>query len=81
MAYEEERGDVPSSEVWRRRVRARKRESRNGTVYELLFGRLCADANGIGEEVSLVPAGLGNYLGIEEKRLITQASIDLRAEL
>jgi hypothetical protein len=28
----------------------------------LLFGRLCAYANGIGEEVSLVPAGLGDGL-------------------
>jgi hypothetical protein len=58
-AYEEERGDIPSSEAKGRRVRARKRESRNRTVYEFLFGRLCANANGIGEEVSLVPVGLG----------------------
>lgn len=61
-AYEEERGDVPSSEVSRKRVRADKREGINRTVYELLFGRLCADANGIGEEVSLVPADLDDGL-------------------
>lgn len=58
----EERGDVPSSKVSRRRVRADTREGINRTVYELLFGRLCADANGIGEEVSLVPANLGDDL-------------------
>jgi hypothetical protein len=79
-ACKEERGDVPSSEVSRRRVRARKRESRNRTVYELLFGRLCAYANGIGKEVSLVPAGLGDGLGIEGKMSMTQASMDLRVE-
>jgi len=79
-AYEEDRGDIPSSGVSRRRVRARERESRNRTVYELIFGRLCADTNGIGEEVSLVPASLGDDLGIEGRSLITQASMDLRVE-
>jgi hypothetical protein len=44
-----------------------RRESRSRTVYELLFGRLCADANGIGEEIPLVPASLGDGLRIEEK--------------
>lgn len=78
-AYEEERREVPSSEVSRRRVRVRKREQKPyRTVYEWLFGRLCPDANGIGEEVSLVPADLGDGLGIEEKSSMTQASMDLR---
>ncbi len=54
------------------------RESRSRTVYELLFGRLCADANGISEEVSLVPAGLGDGLRIEERA--TQATMDLLIE-
>jgi hypothetical protein len=75
--YEKKSGNVPSSKVSRRRVKARKRESRNRTIYELLFGRLCTDANGIGEEVSLVPAGLGDGL-IEEK--MSRASMDLRVE-
>lgn len=37
--------------------------NRHGTVCELLFGRLCADSNGIGKEVSLVPTDLCDYLG------------------
>ena len=60
--YEEEAEDVPSSGVRWERVRATPRRNRRGaafTVYELLFGRLCANSDCVCEEVSLVPAGLG----------------------
>ena len=56
------------------------RESGNRTVCELLFGRICTDATGIGQEVSLVPADLGDGLRIEGRSLMTQASMDLRVE-
>ncbi len=46
----------------------KKRGSNRHTVYELLFGCLCTDANGICEEVSLVPTNLG--LQIEAKSLM-----------
>jgi hypothetical protein len=57
----------------------REREQSH-TVYEWLFGRLCAYANGIGEEVTLVPTDLGDNLGIEEKSSMSQADMDLRVE-
>lgn len=81
-AYEEEHGDVPSSEMSRRVVRLRKRGNtgKARTVYEWHFGRLCADPNGIGEEVPLVPADLGDNLWVEEKSSMGQGSMDLRLE-
>ena len=56
------------------------RESRNRTVYKLLFGRVCADANGIGEEVSPVPADLREDLGIKTKSFMESKVVDLRVE-
>lgn len=63
MAFGEERGPVVGTYQalkYREKASELGRESRSRTVYELLFGRLSAYANGIREEVSLVPAGLGD---------------------